>query len=128
MIIDTRKVLAAATLIVAVGVGTIEIGRDPAKASAPAMTESTAEYPRSRIEAAFAAAAEVPPMEFAVVGSHGEAPLPVGCDGPFRPEVRAECLDVAAQVSGDFGAVLEGNVRAAAADLVSLDAFDLASF
>lgn len=133
MIFMTKHVLAAAGLIAATGIAGIEMTRDATAATQP--TQDVVDYARSRVDAAFVAAAEVPPVEFktaaveaATVAAEKTDKLPVGCDGPFKPEVQAECLDVAYEVSDPTSYVVETRTGDSTSVLMRLDQFDLAHF
>ena len=126
MIVETKKVLAVAALIATTGVAGVEMTRASAVGSSPA--GQAQDYAQSRIVVAFSAAAEVPEIPYEEFSVETTDPRPVGCSGPFRAEVEAECLDVAHEVSSDWGGGIRGEIESRAADLVTLDAFDLAEF
>jgi hypothetical protein len=133
MIFGTKHVIAAAALIAATGIAGIEMTRDATAATQP--TQDLADQARSRVDAAFVAAAEVPPMEFETAAIEAMTPaaektdkLPVGCDGPFKPEVQAECVDVAYEVSDATGTVVESRIGESTSVLMRLDQFDMAHF
>ena len=51
--------------------------------------------------------------------------LPLGCAGPFRAEVQAECLDTAYEVASEPSLVVETRGEASSV-LMRLDGFTLA--
>jgi len=99
MTIETRKVFAVAALIVATGVATVELTRNPAQAD-PIADRATA-----RIEGAFAVVAAMPPVPAVRVpmAQKGDLEVPVGCKG----EGEAECMDVAYEVPSQPSIVVE---------------------
>ena len=102
------------------------MSRDGAQASAMP-TADLVEYAQSRVDQAFAAAAEVPVTEFEISAAP-KGDLPVGCGGPFRPEVQAECIDAAYEVSDLTSTVVETRVGESTSVLTRMDAFELAEF
>jgi hypothetical protein len=124
---ETRQVILTAALIISTGIAGIELSRDGAEASSvlPALdTAAVADYPQTRVDMAFLVAAEVPPSELDIEGA-AESDLPVGCDGPFRPEVQAECLDAASEVADLSETVIDVPAEQASA---LIDEFELAEF
>ena len=101
---ETKKVLALVALIVTTGVGTVEMTRSPAQANPAVLAGSTAGYAGERVEQAFSAVAEMPPVAPLTipVAAKGDK-LPSGCASPFTAVSAAECVDAAYNVpSGPY--------------------------
>jgi hypothetical protein len=84
-------------------------------------------YVERRVAAAFEVAAELPqtsPEPFPLV-EKGDL-LPIGCAGPFRPEVAAECIDTAYELPSEPHEVAETRTGAASSELMRLDAWLMA--
>jgi hypothetical protein len=107
---QTKRVLAVVALIVATGVGAVELSRNSAQADPLLVTGGSEGYAGSRVDGAFqlVSLAPVSDEEFPVA-EKGDLP-PLGCIGPFRPEVAAECTDVAYEVESEDGEIVETRV------------------
>ena len=99
---QTRKVFAISAAILALGIGGTEMMRGQAQANPALVVGGAAGYAASRIDAAFevVAAMLVSAPITIDVAQKGDLP-PLGCVGPFRPEVQAECIDAAYEVAAD---------------------------
>ena len=104
MITESRKVFALAALIVATGVGAVELTRNSAQADTMPV-ESGASYAYARIDAVFDVVAEMPAMPAVIVplAQKGDLEIPVGCEGAAE----AECMDVAYEVQSEPSLVVE---------------------
>jgi hypothetical protein len=121
MITETKKVVALAAMIVAIGVGGVEMTRDTAQADARIVAGGAAGYAGARIDEAFALAAMLPaaePVSFAVA-SKGDR-LPVDCTG--------ECMDAAYEVASEEPLVVETQRGASSSILVRLSRITVAGF
>lgn len=89
MFIETRKVSALATLIVAAGFATV------VHAGTVYPTDE-ASYARWRVDAAFQVVAAMPQVAPVSVpmAMKGDLPVPLGCEGAAG-DAQAECMDVA---------------------------------
>lgn len=107
---QTNKVLAVVALIVATGVGAVELSRSPAQADPLLVRGGSEGYAGSRVDAAFTLVSTMPVSdeEFPIAEKVDLPPL--GCIGPFRPEVAAECMDVAYEVESDDSEIVETRV------------------
>jgi hypothetical protein len=79
----------------------------------PGPTRSSGTAPdvvAERIEAAFLAVAEAPPVSLTPLPTAVKGDLPPGCVGPFRPAVQSECLDAAYEPGSDPRIVTETRV------------------
>jgi hypothetical protein len=84
---------------------------------------SAASYAELRVAMAFQVAAELPealPEDFPLVDK-GDL-LPIGCAGPFRPDVAAECIDSAYELPSEPRGVVEAHTGEASSELMRLDA------
>jgi hypothetical protein len=82
-----------------------------------------ASYAELRVATAFQVATELPLAlleEFPLVDK-GDL-VPIGCAGPFRPEVAAECIDSAYELPSEPRDVVETRTGAASSELMRLDA------
>lgn len=107
MITETKKVFAIAALIVATGVAAVELTRSPAQAES-AQIQSTEAYAASRIDAAFAVVAAMPPVAPVRVpmATKGDLPIPAGCLN-IPADAQAECMDVAYEVPSEPSVIVE---------------------
>lgn len=99
---QTRKVIAISAAILALGIGGTELMRGEAHANPALVVGGAAGYAASRVDAAFVVVASIPvsaPITLDIAQKGDLAPL--GCMGPFRPEVQAECIDAAYEVASD---------------------------
>jgi hypothetical protein len=127
MVIDTKRVLALVALIVAIGVVTVEASRSQAQADADIVPYGAAGYAGSRVDGAFDVVAAMPQPAVAYpVAEKGDLAL-LGCAGPFRPAVQAECIDTALEVEAEPSAVVETRFGATSI-LTRMDAMTVADF
>lgn len=106
MITETKKVFAIAALIATTGVAGVELTRNPAQAD-PMLVIGAAGYAAERIDGAFHAVAEMPPVAPISVPMALKGDLmPIGCAGPLKADVQAECLDTAYEVASDDGSMV----------------------
>ena len=125
---QTKKVLALVALIVATGVAVVELTRNPAQADPLLVPGGAAGYAGARVDSVFQVVAEMA-LAGAVeipTAQKGDLP-PLGCAGPFRSEVRAECLDVAYEVESDDAEIVETRT-ANSSILTRMVEYTLASF
>lgn len=109
MITDTKKVFVLAALIVATGVGAVELTRSEAQAE-PAMTRDGA-YAAARVDTVFDLVADLP-MTVAVMvpmAEKGDLAVPQGCLG-VQGDAQAECMDVAYEVPSEPSVVIDTTV------------------
>lgn len=105
---ETKKVLTAVALIVATGIAAVETTRAPAFADSTLVAGGAAGYAGSRIDHAFQAVADMPPMPAVSIPMAVKGDLtPLGCIGPFRDDVAAECTDTAYEVESNPYVVVE---------------------
>jgi len=104
MITQTRKAFAVAALV-ATGFAVIGL--------AQADTSPTEGYAGSRVDAVFQVVAEMPPVEPISIplAMKGDLQIPIECVGPFRPDVQAECMDVAYEVESGPYVVVEARTE-----------------
>jgi len=104
MITQTRKAFAVAA-IVATGFAAIGL--------AQAETSPTEGYAGARVDSAFQVVAEMPPVEPISIplAVKGDLQVPFECVGPFRPDVQAECMDVAYEVESGPYVVVEARTE-----------------
>ena len=130
MITETKKVFALAALIVATGVATVELTRNPAQADPMLVAGGATGYAGERVDAAFDAVADMPAVAPVAIpmAQKGDL-LPIGCAGPFRAEVAAECMDTAYEVaSEDPSLVVETRVGDSTSILVRMMGYTMAVF
>lgn len=128
MVTETRMVAALAALIAVAGVATVEMLRGPAQADPAFVAGGAAGYAGSRVDGVFATAAGMPPAaDFRMeVARKGDLP-PIGCAGPFRASVAAECMDTAYEAASEPSMVVETRSGAASV-LARMDGFTMAGF
>jgi hypothetical protein len=87
----------------------------------PACPADAQSYAELRVAAAFQAAdlQPVPAGEISL-GTKGDL-LPIGCAGPLRPAVAAECIDTAYELPSEQSVVVETLVGGAMSELMRLD-------
>ena len=117
MFTESRKVFALAALIVATGVATVELTRNPAQAGP--IVDSAA-----RINAAFDVVATMPevPAVMIPMAKKGDLEVPMGCEGPGE----AECMDVAYEVPSEPSLVVETR-SGATSTLLRMDSMTVAA-
>jgi hypothetical protein len=130
MITETKKAFAIAALIATTGVAAVEMTRNPAQADPMLVMGGAAGYAAERIDSAFHAVAEMPPVAPISVPMALKGDLmPIGCAGPFKADVAAECLDTAYEVSSDDGSmVVETRVGDSTSILVRMMGYTMAVF
>jgi hypothetical protein len=124
---QTSKVLAAAALIIATGMGLVETTRSTASADPLLVNGGAGAYAAARIEAVFAIAAELPDAEqFEIANPEKGDKLPVGCAGPLEADFAAECLDMAYEVEAEPSLVVETRLGSTSI-LTRMDSFTVAA-
>ena len=123
---QTTRVLALVALIVGTGIATVEVTRETANAQTR-VTGGVSAYADKRVDEIFKLVAEMPPVApvSIPVAEKGDL-LPIGCAGPFRPEVQAECIDTAYEVASDPSLVVETRVGDATSVLLRMDGMTVA--
>jgi len=108
MTIETRKVFALAALIVATGVATVELTRNPAQAAEPTLMTRAEAYAAARVDTAFDLVAELPatPAVMVPMAQKGDLLVPPGCAG-MNGDAQSECMDVAYEVESAPSVVVE---------------------
>jgi hypothetical protein len=108
MIIETKKVLVLVALIVAAGIATVEATRSQAQADAGIVPFGAAGYAGTRVDNAFQLVASSPQSDEPEypVAEKGDL-VPLGCAGPFRAAVQAECIDTAFEIEAEPSTVVE---------------------
>jgi hypothetical protein len=125
MVIDTKKVLALVALIVGIGVATVEATRSQAQADSNIVPYGAAGYAGIRVEGAFEVVASMPEVAYPIAEKGDFVPL--GCAGPFRADVQAECIDTAFEVEAGSSTVVETRFGATSI-LTRMDAMTVADF
>ena len=129
MIMETKRAFAVAALIAATGVAAVELTRNPAQADPMLVTGGAAAYAVERIDGAFHAVAEMPPVAPISVPMAVKGDLmPIGCAGPFKPDVAAECLDTAYEVASEDSMVMETRVGDSTSILIRMMGYTVAGF
>ena len=125
---QTKKVLALVALIVGTGVTAVELTRGPAFAETRSVTGGITAYADKRVGEVFRLVAEMPPAPAVsvAVAEKGDL-LPVGCVGPFRADVQAECMDSAYEVASEPSVVVETRTGEAISVLMRLDPMTVAA-
>lgn len=130
MFTETRKVIALAAVIVAAGVGAVEMTRDAAQADPMIVAGGAAGYAGDRVDAAFQLVSALPiatPVSLTQAGK-GDL-LRSACTGPFPANVEAECMDVAYAVSPrQPGVVVEAKRGASSSILMRMAQITVAGF
>ena len=123
---QTTRVLALVGLIVATGVATVELTRETANAQTR-VTGGVSAYADKRVAQIFELVAEMPPVApvSVPVAEKGDL-LPIGCAGPFRAEVQAECIDTAYEVESEPSVVVETRIGDATSVLMRMDGMTVA--
>ena len=105
MVTETKKVFAIAALIVATGIGAVELTRNPAQADPMLVPGGAAGYAGMRVDAAFEAAAEMPRVAPLVVPMARKGDLmPIGCADPAESSADGNCT--AYEVASDDPSVV----------------------
>ena len=123
--IATRRVFALAALIVATGVGTVEMSRNTAQAAEPAMTRIAA-YSAAQVDTAFDLVAAMPASAPFMVpmAQKGDLLVPPGCAG-MSADAQDECMDVAYEIDSAPSTVVESR-EGTTSMLLKLDPMTLA--
>ena len=123
---QTTRVLALVALIVGTGIATVELTRETASAETR-VTGGVSSYADRRVDEIFALVAEMPPVAPVSIplAEKGDL-LPIGCAGPFRAEVQAECLDTAYEVESEPSVVVETRIGDATSVLMRMDGMTVA--
>jgi hypothetical protein len=87
-------------------------------AAASAAYAHSGSYAEFRIAMAFQVAAEVPPV--APLAEKGDL-MPIGCAGPLRPHVQAECIDTAYELPLEPSTIVETRTGPASSELMRLN-------
>ena len=105
MITQTKKALAVVAIV---ATGFAGVGLAQAETS-----QTTEGYAGSRVDGAFQLVAEMPPVEPIAIplAVKGDLQIPSECIGPFRPDVQAECMDVAYEVESGPYVVVEARTE-----------------
>ena len=124
---QTKRVLAVVALIVTTGVSAVELTRNSAQADPMLVRGGSEGYAGSRIDNVFQVVAVLPDAdEEFPIAEKGDLPS-LGCAGPFRPTVEAECLDVAYEVESDEAEIVETRIGSSSI-LTRMSEYTLASF
>ena len=123
--ITTKRVFALAAMIVATGVGTVEMTRDSAQAAESTMTRIQA-YSAARVDTAFDLVAAMPASAPFMVpmAQKGDLLVPPGCAG-LSADAQGECMDVAYEMDSVPSAVIETR-EGTTSTLLKLDPMTLA--
>ncbi len=129
MITETKKVLALAALIVATGVATVELTRNPAQADPLLVSGGAAGYAGERVDAAFDVVTEMPPVQsFAIpMAAKGDL-MPIGCSISSTSDAAAECMDTAYEVPSDEPSVVVETRLSDSSILVRMMGYTMAVF
>jgi hypothetical protein len=118
MKIETRKLVAAAALIVATSITAAQAGT--------VFPTDSASYARWRVDAAFDVVAKMPvvaPVRIPMA-MKGDLPIPLGCAGASA-DARDECMDVAYETESEPSIVVETRVGSTST-LMRMDAMTMA--
>jgi hypothetical protein len=129
MYTETKKVLAIVALIVATGISAVELSHTSAQADPMLVVGGAAGYAGHRVDQAFEAVATLPAPapEIVNVAEKGDLP-PLGCAGPFHPDVAAECLDTAYEVESGPYVIVEKRDGEATSVLTRMIEYTVAGF
>lgn len=117
MITETKKVFAIAALIVATGVAGVELTRNPAQADPMLVAGGAAGYAGERVDAAFRAVAEMPPV--------APVAIPMAAKGDLLPSRMDTAYEVA---SADPSTIVETRVGDSTSILVRIMGYTMAVF
>jgi hypothetical protein len=123
MITDTKKVFALAALIVATGVGSVELTRSTAQAET--MTRDAA-YAAARVDTVFDLVSTMPTQVAFMLpmAEKGDLPVPQNCLS-VQGDAQAECMDVAYEVPSEPSVVVESSFGSTTT-LMRMDAMTVA--
>jgi hypothetical protein len=124
--ITTKRVFALAALIVATGVGTVEMSRSTAQAAEATTMSRIEAYSAARVDTAFDLVAAMPiSAPFMVpMAQKGDLLVPPGCTG-MSADAQGECMDVAYEMDSVPSAVIETR-EGTTSTLLKLDPMTLA--
>ena len=125
MITDTKKVFALAALIVATGVGSVELTRSTAQAGTVNMTRDAA-YAAARVDTVFDLVSAMPTQVAFMLpmAEKGDLPVPQNCLS-VQGDAQAECMDVAYEVPSEPSVVVESSFGSTTT-LMRMDAMTVA--
>ena len=124
---QTSRVFAAVALIMASGIGAVEMTRSTASADPLLANFVPGGYAASRVTNAFLLASEMPAAgTFELALAEKGDKLPVGCAGPLAADVAAECLDTAYEVESEPSLVVETRLGSTSI-LTRMEAFTVAA-
>ena len=123
--IIAKRLFALAALMVAAGVGTVEMSRNTAQAAEPMMTRIEA-YSAARVDTAFDLVASMPASAPFMVpmAQKGDLLVPPGCAG-MDADAQGECMDVAYEMDSLPSVVVETR-EGTTSTLLKLDPMTLA--
>ena len=124
----TMKLFAIAALVATTSLTAVGLTQSPAQADPMPVIDDGAGYSTARINAVFNVLAEMPATDAVAIplAEKGDL-LPIGCAGPFRAEVTAECLDTAYELaSDDPSIVVETRVGDATSILIRMISYTIA--
>ena len=98
----TMKLFAVTALLVNAGLVVVGVTHSPAQADPVPIVDDGAGYFAARIDTVFEVVAEMPATNPVAIPMADKGDLlPIGCAGPFRADVAAECLDTAYELASD---------------------------
>ena len=124
--IITRRVFALAALIVATGVGSVEMAGNTAQAAEATTMSAIEAYSAARVDTAFDLVAAMPASAPVMVpmAQKGDLLVPPGCTG-MSADAQDECMDVAYEMDSLPSAVFETR-EGTTSTLLKLDPMTLA--
>ena len=124
--IITKRLFALAALIVAAGVGTVEMSRNTAQAAEPMTMTRIEAYSAARVDTAFDLVAAMPASAPFMVpmAQKGDLLVPPGCAG-MDADAQGECMDVAYEMDSLPSVVVETR-EGTTSTLLKLDPMTLA--
>jgi hypothetical protein len=124
--ITTKRVFGLAAVILAMGLGTVEMTRDSAQAAEATTMFRIQAYSAARVDTAFDLVAAMPASApFMVPMAHkGDLPVPSNCLG-MSGDMQAECMDVAYELPAEPSIVIETH-EGTTTTLMRMDAMTIA--
>ena len=124
--IITKRLFALAALMVAAGVGTVEMSRNTAQAAEPMTMTRIEAYSAARVDTAFDLVAAMPASAPLMVpmAQKGDLLVPPGCAG-MDADAQDECMDVAYEMDSLPSVVVETR-EGTTSTLLKLDPMTLA--
>jgi hypothetical protein len=124
--IITQRLFALAALMVAAGVGTVEMSRNTAQAAEPMTMTRIGAYSAARVDTAFDLVAAMPASAPFMVpmAQKGDLLVPPGCAG-MDADAQDECMDVAYEMDSLPSRVFETR-EGTTSTLLKLDPMTLA--